>query len=152
MSQTGQQADSGARRVRSKSNNSLIFLIALVAIVVLVTGAGLASSSSSGFQDSCITATQTGNTLTVSTTGIIHHLGSKYYIGCSEGDSGSTSPSSVSCLTVTPQYAASPYPSSAGAYLYYLSAQGGTIALQGAPANATVITQPTIATILVTCG
>jgi hypothetical protein len=79
----------------------------------------------------------------VSTTGIIHHLGSKYYIGCSEGDSGSTSPSSVSCLTVTPQYAASPYPS---------SAQGGTIALQGAPANATVITQPTSATILVTCG
>ncbi|MDA4134915.1 MAG: hypothetical protein OK441_05050 [Thaumarchaeota archaeon] len=112
----------------------------------------MASSSSSGFQDSCITATQSGNTLTVSSTGLIHHVASKYYISCSEGDTGSTSPASVSCLTVTPQYLASPYPSSAGAYLYYLSAQGGSIALQGASANATVITQPTSATILVTCG
>ncbi len=133
------------------SSGYLILFIVILAVGVTVAAAG-AIPSSGGLHYACITATKSGSDVDVSTTGIIHHLSSEYYIGCPEGGTTATVPASLSCLTITPVTTVPPYPGSSTAIAYHLTAPGGSIAIQGAPANSTVLTQPNSAMVVVSCG
>jgi hypothetical protein len=130
----------------------IAILVVLVAIGLAATAAGSIPGKSGTVQYGCITATTMGNTVDLSTTGLIHHVGAEYYITCAEGAAEPLSSVSVSCLTISPKTITSPYPSAAPAFWYVLSATGGTIAIQGAASNSTIVTQPTSAYVAVTCG
>ncbi|MGA2665475.1 MAG: hypothetical protein ABSF83_11065 [Nitrososphaerales archaeon] len=144
----GTQAGPGWTAART----STVILIVVLAIVIIGTGVGIASTSSNGFQYACLSATRSGSDVDVTTTGLMHHIGSQYFISCAEGATVSAVTASYSCMTVSPRTTSSNYPAGSVAYDYYLTAAGGSIALVGAPVNATVVTQPTTASIEVTCG
>ena len=145
----GTGSDGGRTGVRA----STAILAVVLAVVIIGTAVGVAGTASRGFEYACLSATRSGSGVDVTTTGLIHHLGSQYFISCAEDASGATAgAASYSCLTVTPRVSSSTYPDGSSASDYYLTAAGGSMMLVGAPGNATVVTQPSTASIEVTCG
>jgi hypothetical protein len=142
--------NSSAIKAPSRSRASLILVLAVVVVLALSLGA-IVHSSSGSVQYACMTIDHQGSNLDVTTNGIIHYGGTGYYVSCGEGAPLPTSSTSVSCLTVNAQLITSPFPGAASTYFYYLTTKTGTIALQGAAANATEIISPSSASILVTC-
>jgi hypothetical protein len=131
----------------------MIVLIVILAIAAVGIVASVRAETSGPYQYACLSVDQQGGELSVTTSGLIHYSGSQYYISCNEGSTSPTASSTVSCLTITPQTPSSPYPLGSGmSVLYYLNANGHPVTLQGAPANATEITQPASVTIQVNCG
>jgi hypothetical protein len=153
MSRPEQPTNQAGKKPIDTSRTELILLIVILVIGSIGVGVGVRVIHAGPLQYGCLSVNQQGSEIGVSTSGLIHLGASGYYISCSEGATTTSAPVTVSCLTITPQTQASPYPDSSGmAIQYSLSAGGHTITLQGAPANATEITQPTGATIQVNCG
>ncbi len=135
----------------SRSPNSIILVAVIVVVVALALGAAVYKSSAST-PYACATFDRQGSNVLVTTSGIIHVSSTgHYYISCSEGSPLPVSGTSISCLTVVAQLETSSYPGAASTYFYYLTSTTGTITLQGAGVNATEITPPSSASILVTC-
>ncbi|MDA4122347.1 MAG: hypothetical protein OK456_04105 [Thaumarchaeota archaeon] len=134
-----------------RSTNSMILVVVIVVVVALALGATVYKSSGST-PYACTTLDRQGNNVLVTTSGIVHVSSTgHYYISCSEGSPLPVSGTTVSCLTVMAQLETSSYPGAASTYFYYLSSTTGAIALQGAGVNATEVTAPSSASILVTC-
>jgi len=154
MSKPEQSTSKSGKKPTGTSRTELILLIGILAVGSIGIGVGVRVIHVGPLQYGCLSINQQGSEISVTTSGLIHLDGSGYYISCSEGaTTTTTAPVTVSCLTITPQTPTSPYLDSSGmAIQYSLSANGHSIALQGAPANTTEITQPTSATIQVDCG
>jgi hypothetical protein len=148
-----EQSSQPGKKPSSAPRIGLVVLVVILAIAAVGIVASVSAESSGPFQYACLSVTQQSGELSVATSGLIHYSGSEYYVSCSEGSTSPITSSSISCLTITPQTPASPYPLGSGMSIqYYLNANGHPVTLQGAPANATEITQPTSATIQVNCG
>ena len=153
MSRIEQTTNQSGKRSIDAPRTELILLLVILVIGSIGIGVGVRVIHADPLQYGCLSVNQQGSEISVTTSGLIHIDASGYYISCSEGATTTTAPVTVSCLTITPQTQTSPYPDSAGmAIQYSLGADGHPITLQGAPANATEITQPTGATIQVNCG
>lgn len=152
MSDTPKEAPRAKSKRSIQSYVPIAILVVLVVIGLAATAAGSISGKTNTLQYGCMTATAGGSNVDISTTGLIHYTGSQYYITCAEGAAEPTTSGSLSCLSITPKTITSPYPSAAPAFWYYLSARGGSITIQGAPSNSTVLTQPNSAIVVVTCG
>ncbi|MDA4136224.1 MAG: hypothetical protein OK449_04390 [Thaumarchaeota archaeon] len=129
----------------------MVILIVVLAITAVAVGVGVQSSSSNSSQYGCISFVHQGNNLEVTTSGIIHISGSQYYVSCAEGVTDPTTPTTVSCLTISPHASISPYPDASTAYWYYLSAPGHTITVPNASTNSSEVLQPANPTIMVSC-
>lgn len=148
MSQPTKQTPKGP----GLKGNQVILLVVIAALVLGGAGLSLASGSSGAVKIACLSVSQHGSTVELTTSGLIHVKSASYYISCNEGTTLPTSPTTVSCLTITPQSTVSPYPGGQTTYVYYLNAPANSISIQGAAANSTEIIQPTNATISVNCG
>jgi hypothetical protein len=139
----------------SRSPKRLTLLLVVAIVVAAIVGVAAASSTILGEPGAtnygCATITHNGNALHVTTTGLIHRKGTQFYITCSEGATLPSGSVTVSCLTIGPQTSTTPYPGGSTTQDYYLSTHGQVITLQGAPANATEVLQPTNAWLQVTC-
>lgn len=137
-------AETEQKKVTKKSpmasHAPLIVLVVLLVVAALTLGIGLRSESSSA-RYGCMSISQSGSTVQLSTSGIIHVDGSQYYITCSEGDTNPTSPITVGCLSVTPKVTTFTYPAAQNTERYYLSAQGHTITVPPAASNSTDVLQ-----------
>jgi hypothetical protein len=125
----------------------------LLVIAAAATGIGVVATSAGPRNFACLTIAQNGNTLHVTTSGLIHYLKGQYYITCTEGSSLPTTPLTISCLTITPKLQLSSLGIGASTYYYYLSAPGHEMTVQGAPnpVDGAEIVTPANASISATC-
>lgn len=147
-----QPAKPSASKPSIINQGNLIVIIVVAVLVIAGVAVAVKSESPGTVSYGCLSVSQHGNTLTLSTSGLIHIESSGYYISCAEGANLPTAATSVSCLSITPKQTTSPYPSGQTTYLYYLTAPKGAITVEGASANSTEILQPTTATLSINCG
>jgi len=113
-----------------------IVILVLIAIVVIATGLSYLNTATGPTGYACISITHQSSTELVKTTGLLHYARSQYYISCSEGSSLPTSQYTASCLTISPKTVVPPIGLGASTEYYYISANGNSITLNGAPAPA----------------
>jgi len=130
-----------------------IVILALIVIVAIGTGAAYAYGASSGTSYACLTISHQGSSETIKTTGLLHWVGSQYYISCNEGSNLPTSGYKASCLTITPKTITAPIGVGAATEYYYISSNGSPLSLSGAPAptNATEFINPAAISLTAAC-
>ncbi len=128
-------------------------LLALLVIAAVATGVGFITTSTGPKSYACMSIEQSGGSVRVTTSGLIHLVGGQYYVTCTEGSDLPTSSLTVSCLTITPHERLAQIGVGASTYYYYLSAGSSTISLLGppVPSNATEIVNSSQMTISVNC-
>ena len=128
-------------------------IVGLIVIVVIGTGAGIASSAGGPAGYACMSISKSGSGVDLTTTGLIHYLNNQYYISCSEGSSLPTGQYKASCLTISPKTVPAAIGSGASTEYYYISASGSAINLVGAPAptNGTEIITPASVSLQTPC-
>jgi hypothetical protein len=137
---------------KASSGLSLPMVILIVALVIAAVVAGVGLTSSSGATVyGCMSISNQGGNVKITTSGIIHATGGQYFVTCAEGDDNPTASTTVSCLTINPHTETYAYPDSGTETWYYLSAPGHTITVPPVSVNSTEVLQPTTATITVTC-
>lgn len=121
-----------------------LVVLALIVIVVVVTGIAYAETATGPTGYACMSITHQGSDLKITTTGLLHYVGSAYYISCNEGSSLPTSTYKSACLTISPRTILAPIGVGASTEYYYISSGGSPLTLQGAPTpvNATEFINP----------
>ena len=116
----------------TKMNAVPLVIIVLIALAVIGTGLGYYETSKGGTNFACMNVTHSGNQVQVTSGGLLHYVGSQYYISCGEGSSLPTSFFSSSCLTITPHVQPATIGVGASTEYYYLaSTNGSPVTLQG---------------------
>lgn len=128
-------------------------ILALIVIVVIVTGVGYAETAGSTTNYACMSITHQGSNEKITTSGLLHYVKSQYYISCNEGSPLPSSQFKASCLTISPKTIPAPIGVGASTEYYYISANGNAITLNGAPApvNSTEYIDPTAISLSLTC-
>lgn len=130
-----------------------IVILVLIVIVAVGTGAAYASGASSGASYACMTISNQGSSEIIKTTGLLHWVGSQYYISCNEGSNLPTSKYTASCLTISPKTIPAGIGKGASTEYYYISSGGSQISLSGAttPTNATEFINPSAISLTINC-
>jgi hypothetical protein len=112
-------------------------LLALIVVTVAGTGVAYVDTAKGATHFACISVSSSGNTVTVTTTGLLHLVNGQYYISCSEGSSLPTGNLKSSCLTISAQVEPATIGVGASTEYYYISSSSSSaIALNGAAALA----------------
>lgn len=135
----------------ARSGQNLVIL-AIVVVGLIALGVGAMASSGGSTSYACMRISQSGGTVSVTTSGLVHLQTGSYYISCNEGSSLPTASTSFSCLTITPKSTVSPYPGGQTTYVYYLAAPASSVSVQGNGANATEVLQPANVALSINCG
>lgn len=109
-------------------------IFGLIIIIVIGTGVAVAQGAGGPTKYSCMSITHSGNTVVVTTSGLIHYVGSEYYITCNEGSPLPSTGITSSCLTITPKTILAPIGVGASTEYYYLSSSGSSLTIHGVPA------------------
>jgi hypothetical protein len=150
MAEPAEKSASSTGKLPKLSSLSTIVLIVLLVLVAIGVGIGITSSSAST-QYACLSISHQGNNVDITTNGIFHISGSQNYVACPEGTTAPTSPTTVSCVTITPQVHDFPYPDASPYIWYYITATGHAITVPGAAANSTELIPPPDIMIQVSC-
>jgi len=109
-----------------------LVVIALLAIAVVGTGIAYLDTARGATSYACMSISHQGSTVQITTSGLLHYIGSQYYISCGEGSSLPTSYFTSSCLTISPSLIPAKIGVGASTEYYYLGVTAGhTITLQG---------------------
>ena len=122
-----------AGATRSRPALVPLLVIALLAIAVVGTGIAYVETAGGAKSYACLSVSNSGNVVTVTTSGLLHYTGGQYYISCGEGSSLPITYFTSSCVTISPSLVPAKLGVGASTEYYYLSATAGhTINLVGA--------------------
>jgi hypothetical protein len=131
---TAQTEPQGGAARKMKLGPVQLVIFALIAIVAIGTGVAVAEGSGGPATYACMSITHNGSTVVVTTTGLIHYVGTQYYISCNEGSALPSKVLSSSCLTISPKTILAPIGVGAATEYYYFSSTGSSVTINGAPA------------------
>jgi hypothetical protein len=137
--QSAEPSSAPAAAERTRPSIVTLTVLVLMALVVIGTGVAVAETSSGPASYACMSISHQGNTVQLTTTGLLHYAGSQYYISCNEGSNLPSGQYKSSCLTISPKKITPTIGLGAPTEYYYLSSSGGALTLHGAsaPANST---------------
>jgi hypothetical protein len=130
-----------------------IVILVLIAVAVIATGAAYLTTANGATSYACISISHQGSDEQIKTTGLLHYEQSQYFISCNEGSSLPTGQYTASCLKISPKTIVPPIGLGASTEYYYISANGNTITLNGAPTpvNSTEYVDPGAISLSVAC-